>query len=279
VRVDLVRSRKRRAFDFLVRHGFGRLAGAIKAFVRWTMLFPQTLLERLAVASLRKLDREVASDAAVAQRFADELLVGVPISRKGFLVDVGCASGRNVLLLRSLGYNVVGVDLQCYGDIWAQEADRFFCANAYALPFADKSADYVLAHAVLEHCRYDDQVIAEIRRILKDDAIAFVMVPQHTLYNRLWKRCKDRDHYREYTAEGLASLMERGGFEMVTVRRRFVYAPICMFCLNQLFGITAGLLGGARGHFRLLEWIDKFVPENERGLIYAVCQKKNLGAG
>ena len=50
-------------------------------------------------------------------------------------------------------------------------------ADITNLPFADESVDGVICKATLEHVRDPEQVIAEIRRILRPNGLVFIVVP------------------------------------------------------------------------------------------------------
>lgn len=64
---------------------------------------------------------------------------------------------------------VIRMDLEASGvDVWA---------NAEALPLPDESVDIVIANDVLEHVEHDDRALAELRRILTLDGMAFIHVP------------------------------------------------------------------------------------------------------
>lgn len=68
------------------------------------------------------------------------------------------------------------------------------------LPFLNESFDAVIVQAVLEHVLYPEQVVTEIRRVLKNDGIVYASVPFIQSYH--WG---PRD-FRRYTLEGLNEL-------------------------------------------------------------------------
>jgi ubiquinone/menaquinone biosynthesis C-methylase UbiE len=86
------------------------------------------------------------------------------------VIDLGCGEGRASRELRALGHSVVGAD---YSSTLTRAA-KTFCpaipvirADAAALPFADQSADLVLACMSL--LDFDDfgGAVAEIGRVLR----------------------------------------------------------------------------------------------------------------
>src|SRR5262249_14367075 len=90
------------------------------------------------------------------------------------LLDLGCGSGLLALLKRK-GVTLVGVDLSpaCAGVTKRNGYDLVCAANLTALPFADSSFDYVTSLDVFGHIEFDqkDQVISEIRRVLKPEGL------------------------------------------------------------------------------------------------------------
>ena len=115
----------------------------------------------------------------------DQLLRG-RVPRGARICDVGCGSGRNVVYLLRAGYDVCAVD----ADPAAVAAVRSMAATlAPDLPgenfrvepvekmsFADHSADFVIASAVLHFARDDehfDAMLLECWRILDSNGVFF----------------------------------------------------------------------------------------------------------
>ncbi|OGD74464.1 MAG: hypothetical protein A2Y64_01750 [Candidatus Coatesbacteria bacterium RBG_13_66_14] len=92
------------------------------------------------------------------------------------IVDVGCAAGVMVLVLKRRGYDAVGVE----PDRRARETAQRLSAKlgeeipvlegrAEALPLPDASCDLVIASSVLEHAADLELSLREARRVLKSD--------------------------------------------------------------------------------------------------------------
>lgn len=134
-------------------------------------------------------------------------------------VDLGCSAGYISDELRADGATVIGLDIDVPG---LQAAHKrfgsdiaFTCADGEAMPFADKSVDVVVFNHIYEHVVDPDAIMAEIRRVLKDDGVAYfgfgskfqVMEPHYRLPFLSWlpQRMADRyikaagraDHYYE----------------------------------------------------------------------------------
>ena len=115
------------------------------------------------------------------------------------LIDLGCAPGRTLECLSSLGMfleklYMVGVDFSPVGLKMAKENNPgidFIECDMTATPFEDKSFDVVLAVGSYEHLR--SRTFAEPRRLVKDGGVFLCVLPFRieTLgwaeWHRLWE--------------------------------------------------------------------------------------------
>lgn len=134
-------------------------------------------------------------------------------------VDLGCSAGYISDELRSAGAGVIGLDIDVPGLTGAHgrfgNEVLFTCADGEAMPLADKSVDVVVFNQIYEHVVDPDAIMAEIRRVLKDDGVAYfgfgsrlgIIEPHYRLPFLSWlpPRLADRyvaasgraDHYYE----------------------------------------------------------------------------------
>ncbi len=147
-------------------------------------------------------------------------------------IDIGCSTGYTVDTMRRSGLNVMGLDIDVPGlvhadSLFGSHAD-FLCADGSALPFADKSIDIVVFNHIYEHVVDADKVLDEVRRVLRDDGVAYfgfgnkrgVMEPHYRLPFLSWlpKRLADRyvsafgradDYYEQFrTKAGLLTMCQ-----------------------------------------------------------------------
>lgn len=83
--------------------------------------------------------------------------------------------------------------------------------DLHDLDVPDASFDAVVLTEVLEHVAEPEQVLGELRRVLRPGGRLFLTVP---FVGELHE--EPHDHYR-YTSHGLRGLLDRAGFEQVTV--------------------------------------------------------------
>ena len=134
------------------------------------------------------------------------------------LLEIGCGSGELLRELAERGVRVVGID-QCPEGLSQQQRSilggRLARADAAALPLRDDTFDAALLFDILEHVD-DVRVLREVRRVLRPGACVFLSAPA---FPSLWGvRDELAGHRRRYTREGLRSLIEGAGLELVEVR-------------------------------------------------------------
>lgn len=141
-----------------------------------------------------------------------------PLPPRPTLLDLGCSTGH---LLEDLSAahpqaQLVGVDLVTAGLRKAHASvpsARLLQADACALPLEVDSVDGVLSANLLEHLSDDVGALAEMRRVLRRDARAVIVVPagprSYDYYDRFL------GHERRYGRGELAAKAATVGFEVL----------------------------------------------------------------
>ena len=104
----------------------------------------------------------------------------------------------------------VGVDLGV-GDIQWNYSELDAVADLISLPFRDRTFDAALNVVTLEHVREPARVIEELSRVLKSGGSLLIIVPHE------WEEHQQPHDYFRYTRFGLRYLLERAGFEVVSI--------------------------------------------------------------
>jgi SAM-dependent methyltransferase len=118
--------------------------------------------------------------------------LNVPGKGKGLrLLDIACGQGFFLEVAEQLG------DLSCYGvdfssaalDFARQRVHRTDLkqASAYALPFEDNFFDYCVNLGSLEHFDAPERALNELRRVLKPNGKALIIVPNKYYLGTIWK--------------------------------------------------------------------------------------------
>lgn len=190
-------------------------------------LVPDTAEKLLALYTHAGQTRmEQLTEAQAESLYSRPLRFCCHFASRGSFLDVGCGSGWLTYLLAKRGFDATGVDLN-------PEAFEppplpnlsFRQGNATRLPFDDKSFDVVLANTVLEHTPQPQEVLLEMKRVLRPGGLLIVTGPNLVALGP--------------SIKGLLSLPWRRPFRDVFFRRanmqRFPYGTTLPEILAHLF--------------------------------------------
>jgi len=111
------------------------------------------------------------------------------IVRNKTVLDLGCGSGYGSYILKNIGHSnkVSGVDISPDAINYAQENYGknidFQIGNIHHLDnIPDKSIDIAISFEVLEHTDKQDQMLSEIKRVLKNGGTAIISTPNILTY-------------------------------------------------------------------------------------------------
>lgn len=150
-------------------------------------------------------------------------------------IDIGCGSGGNLELLRTLADEVYAVDLSPHA--LAYTRDRMKAGTALAglaagdaqrLPFRDGSVDLAWLFNVIEHLPDDRAAAREVARVLRPGGIALIAT---SASRWLWS---DHDvanhHQRRYGRAELEAVLTAAGLRL----RRVTHANAALFAPTAL---------------------------------------------
>lgn len=169
--------------------------------------------------------------------YAQELGVLRRLKPEGRLLDIGTHCGFFLRHARGLGWSLTGVEPSPIGALLARE---FYgldvkTATLHEAAFPDRSFDVVTMVDVFEHVGEPIETLSEVRRILRDDGLLFIKVPngRYSLFKyrliRLAMGLRQveifdaKEHVVHYTADTLTKVLASGGFR---IRTAFVPLPI-----------------------------------------------------
>ncbi|GAA5070544.1 methyltransferase domain-containing protein [Lysobacter panacisoli] len=137
-----------------------------------------------------------------------------PVLKGLKVLDVACGEGYGSALLARSAAQVVGVDISgeavaharaAYGDIGNLSFEQ---ASATALPFEDASFDAVVSFETLEHLHEQDEMLAQIRRVLKPDGVLIISSPNKAIYSDR-RNFVNEFHVKELYFDELDDLLHR----------------------------------------------------------------------
>ena len=144
--------------------------------------------------------------------------------RRPRILDVGCGTGANLILLSKYG-DAEGVDVSEDALAFCRERglDKVRLGAGEELPYEDGTFDLVTAFDVVEHMDDDLAGVKEMRRVLRPGGRVLLFVPTFMF---LWGLQDDvSNHRRRYRLPQLRRVLEEAGFEI----ERSTYANITFF--------------------------------------------------
>jgi len=155
--------------------------------------------------------------------FVEEICQRVT-DRRPRILDVGCGTGANLLMLSKYG-DAEGVDVSEDALAFCRERglDKVKLGAGEELPYEDGTFDLVTAFDVVEHMDDDLAGLREMRRVLRPGGRVLLFVPAFMF---LWGLQDDVSHHRRrYRMSELRRVLEEAGFEI----ERTTYANITFF--------------------------------------------------
>ncbi len=150
------------------------------------------------------------------------------------ILEVGCAEGWMTEDLVSIAGEVISCDISMNYLRRARDAKidaKFIRADSHFLPFKDGYFDCVVMAEVLEHLYSPFRALEEIYRVLANDGVLLLSVPNlftpsnilcHLLYRR---RNSDDLHLNFYDTFSIVRLAQMAGFAVDMVKSSFIYFP------------------------------------------------------
>ena len=166
-----------------------------------------------------------------------EEICGRVTDRRPRILDVGCGTGANLVMLSKYG-DAEGVDVSEDALAFCRERglDKVKLGAGEELPYDDATFDLVTALDVVEHMDDDLAGLKEMRRVLRRGGRVLLFVPTFMF---LWGLQDDvSNHRRRYRLPELGRVLEEAGFEV----ERTTYANITFFVpilvIRQLMRVT-----------------------------------------
>jgi 2-polyprenyl-3-methyl-5-hydroxy-6-metoxy-1,4-benzoquinol methylase len=218
------------------------------------------------------------------------------VTSEGRLLDVGCATGNFLDRMRKRGnWQVWGVEVNEDAARYAQE--RFgldiFIGEVCEASYPARYFDAVTLWDVLEHLHDPLGTLKEIRRVLKDDGVLILSVPNSDsfdarIFGDCWIGFDPPRHLYAFSTKTVKRLLTETGFE--TTETRFIVGSYHSFTAS--LGLVVSNSSLAQNRKAILQRIIASVPTHllslpylrvtqwlGRGAISTVYARKALGLG
>lgn len=175
-----------------------------------------------------------AGGAAIPEKFRVRVRQIARHRPAGALLDVGCSFGGFLSVAREQGFDTHGVEVNPDTAAIAQEAG--LCVRTGTLDqarFPDERFDVVHLGDVIEHVPAPEELLAEVRRVLRRDGLLVIATPNHAaLFPRAglllqralgvpWSHATPPHHLHQFSTRSLERLLQRVGFDPLEA----CYAP------------------------------------------------------
>jgi len=176
----------------------------------------------------------------------------------GTMLDFGCGRKPYKQLFTNVS-QYIGVDIEVSGHSHANsEIDVFY--DGKTIPFPDNYFDSAFSSEVIEHIFNPDEILPEIRRVLKPNALALFTFPF------AWSEHEQPYDYARYTSFGAKYLFEKNGFEVVFMQKTGNF----LIAIWQLFILYIYLCFPKNKILSTLLTIFIISPLNFIGLIFSI---------
>ncbi|RYF82649.1 MAG: class I SAM-dependent methyltransferase [Chitinophagaceae bacterium] len=114
----------------------------------------------------------------------------MPLMQSKTVLDLACGEGYGTHLLSQAAKEIIGVDIDRLTVAHAQARygngkTKFAEAPANKLPFEDSYFDVAVSFETLEHLYEQDEMIGEIKRVLKKDGALIISTPNKEEHSRI----------------------------------------------------------------------------------------------
>lgn len=130
------------------------------------------------------------------------------------VLDIACGEGYGSAMLAEVAKSVVGIDISSEAVEFATSKYKnihnlsFASASAHKLPVADASYDVVVSFETIEHLYEQEEMLAEIRRVLRMDGTLIISSPNKRIYSDN-RNFHNEFHVKELYYEEFDALLKR----------------------------------------------------------------------
>jgi SAM-dependent methyltransferase len=185
---------------------------------------------------------------------------------EGDVLDFGCGSKPYESLFRG-ARSYVGVDIKTSGhDHKDSKVDVFY--DGRTLPFADQQFDSAVCFEVMEHVFNIEEVVSELRRVLKPGGKLLVSVPF------AWEEHEAPYDFARYTSYGIEHVLAKSGFRVMDLKKTTTH----LLAVSQL--LIAYLVQHALPKSRILAGLSQLVlifPMTALSLVFDRLFPKRYG--
>jgi 2-polyprenyl-3-methyl-5-hydroxy-6-metoxy-1,4-benzoquinol methylase len=139
------------------------------------------------------------------------------------ILDIGCGSGELLNLFKLNNWETLGIEPNQSARDFAKTNYNISILNENELSsIPSNSKDVITLWHVLEHVSGLNERMLELKRILKNDGVIFIAVPNRTsfdaeYYGKFWAAYDVPRHLYHFSQETMKRLLEKNNFSLVNI--------------------------------------------------------------
>jgi 2-polyprenyl-3-methyl-5-hydroxy-6-metoxy-1,4-benzoquinol methylase len=148
----------------------------------------------------------------------------IPLFRDaGTLLDIGCGKGDYLRLVQEIGWRVRGVEPVHKAAELAKKAGFIVeCKSFENVDFTGQYFDVVTMWHVLEHFTDPKEVLQKVSKILKDDGLLLIGIPNYDsfdrkIFHKYWNGFEIPLHLFHFTPESIKKTLTAAGFRCIKI--------------------------------------------------------------
>jgi len=163
--------------------------------------------------------------------FEDLVTKIMRFKRNGNFLDVGAGVGTLMHVAKKHGFMTYGVEVSEWASAYARDERRLNMATGILenAAYPDAYFDVIVINHVLEHVTAPIKLLVEAHRILKDDGVLVVGVPNigsimARIMRERWLSLRPEEHIWHFTPNTLRRLMDKAAFHEIWFEARDNYS-------------------------------------------------------
>jgi len=143
------------------------------------------------------------------------------------IVDIASGEGYGSNFLASVATKVIGVDIDPYSVEFASNKYNksnlsFQVGNCASIPVESNTVDVVVSFETLEHHDQHEEMMLEIKRVLKPGGLLIISSPDKTYYSDK-RNFKNSFHVKELTKKQFSDLLNRHFKNSLIANQKIMY--------------------------------------------------------